>query len=68
MPQQTYKFVTTIDSRGKIEVNVPLAPGTPVEVLVLSPNDDYFLDLVAASTLSLDFWMNEVDDEDWNDA
>ncbi len=68
MPQQTYKYVTTISPHGKIEVDVPLPPGTPVEVLVLSPNDDYFVDLVAAATLRLDFWDNELDDEDWNDA
>ena len=68
MPQQTYKYVTTIGAHGKVELDVPLPPGTPVEVLVLSPNDDYCADLIAATTLSLDFWDNELDDEDWNDA
>jgi hypothetical protein len=68
MSQQAYKFAATINPQGKIEVAVPLLPGTPVEVLILSPTDEQFSDLVGASASSLDFWDNALDDEDWNDA
>ncbi len=67
MSQTAYKFVATVDPQGKIELALPLPPGTPVEVLVLAAEDD-FQDLTAASTTSTDFWDNPQDDEDWNDA
>ena len=68
MSQQAYKFVATINPQGKVEIDVPLPPGTPVEVLILSPPEDTYADLVEAATSSLGFWDNAMDDEDWNDA
>jgi hypothetical protein len=68
MSQQAYKFMATITPQGKVEIDVPLPPGTPVEVLILSLTEDTFSDLVGAATSSLDFWDNGLDDEDWNDA
>ncbi len=68
MSQQAFKFTATIDAQGKVEVAVPLAPGTPVEIVILSPREDSFSDLVAASSSSLGFWDNPLDDEDWNNA
>jgi hypothetical protein len=68
MPQNAYKFQANIGPEGKLELTVPIAEGTCVEVLVLAPRADDFSDLVAASTSSLDFWDNRMDDEDWNSA
>ena len=68
MPQQALKFIATITPQAKVEIDVPLPPGTPVEVLILSPTDDTFIDLVGAAASSLNFWDNALDDEDWNDA
>jgi hypothetical protein len=68
MSHQAYKFDATINPQGKVEVDVPLPPGTSVEVVVLSPGADSFSDLVAAAGSSLDFWDNALDDEDWNNA
>jgi hypothetical protein len=68
MSQQAYKYVATINPKGKVEIDVPLPPGTPVEVLILSPMEDNFSDLVGAAGSSLEFWDNALDDEDWNNA
>ena len=67
MSQQAYKFTATINPQGRIEVTLPLAPGTPVEVLVLTPAEDDLSDLVAAAASSLDFWNHPLDDE-WNNV
>ena len=68
MPQNAYKFEANIGPEGKLELTVPIPEGTCVEVLVLAPEIDDFSDLVMASTSSLDFWDNPIDDEDWNNA
>ena len=68
MPQNAYKFDTVISPNGKVEVSVPLPPGTPVEVLILTPQADEFADLVDAAASSLDFWNNPQDEADWNNA
>jgi hypothetical protein len=68
MTQQALKYAATINPQGRVEIAVPLPPGTPVEVLILSPMEDHFADLVSAAASSLDFWDNALDDEDWNDA
>jgi len=68
MPQSAYKFATSVGPNGKLEVNVPVPQGTRVEVLVLTPSPDNFSDLVAAASVSLGFWDNALDDEDWNNA
>jgi hypothetical protein len=65
---KAYKFAARVGPDGKLEVQVPVAPGTPVEVLVLTPDGDEFQDLVQASESSTGFWDNPLDDEDWNNA
>jgi hypothetical protein len=66
--QKAIKVEATVTADGKIEFTVPLPAGTPVEIVVLVPNDDSCEDLVGAASSSTDFWDNPLDDEDWNDA
>lgn len=68
MPQQAYRFDAQVGPDGKLEVQVPVPPGTRVEVLVITPEVDDFSDLVQAAESSTAFWDNPLDDEDWNNA
>jgi hypothetical protein len=68
MVQKAFKLTATVKADGKLEVPVPLPPGTEVEVLVLAPEDESFEDLARAAGSSTDFWDNPADDEDWNNA
>jgi hypothetical protein len=68
MSQSAFKYQASVGVGGKVEVNVPIRPGTMVEVLVLAPDADDFTDLVSAASAGLGFWDNTWDDEDWNDA
>jgi hypothetical protein len=65
---KAFRYDTTIGPQGKVELSVPLPPGTAVEVVVLTPEEDDFHDLVDAAASSTDFWDNPMDDEDWNNA
>ena len=68
MQQTALKFHTEVKDGGRLELEVPLAPGAHVTVFVVeSPYEDSD-DLVLASQSSLEFWDNPLDDEDWNDA
>ena len=66
MTGNAYRTETTVGPSGKVELNLPLPPGTPVEVIVLVPTVDSFSDLVAAAGSATGFWDNPLDDEDWN--
>ena len=68
MSQIAFKLNADVGLDGKLELKVPVAEGTRVEILVLTPDNDEFADLVAAASSNLDFWNNRWDDEDWNDA
>ena len=68
MVQKAFKLEGTVSAQGKLEVTVPLPPGTPVEIVVLAPEEETFADLVQAAGSSTDFWDNPLDDEDWNNA
>jgi len=68
MDQAAYRYQAQVGPAGKLELQVPLAPGTPVEIVVLPPAADDFSDLVEAAQTSLAFWDNAQDDADWNDA
>ena len=67
MMQKAIKLEATVNAEGKLELAVPLAPGTRVEIVVL-PHKETFDDLIQAAASSTDFWDNPLDDEDWNDA
>lgn len=68
MAQRAYKLAATVNAQGKLELAVPLPPGTPVEVVVLAPDEYGFEDLVQAAASSTEFWDNPEDDEDWNNG
>jgi hypothetical protein len=65
MPQIAYKYDAEIGPGGKVELEVPLAEGTQVEVLVLAAPKDNFSDLLDAARSSFDFWTGP-EDEHWN--
>jgi hypothetical protein len=68
MIQNAIRLEATVNAEGKLELAVPLAPGTRVEIVVLTPPQETFDDLLQAAASSTDFWNNPLDDEDWNDA
>ena len=51
MQQTALKYDTDVKDGGRLELDVPFAPGVH--------------DLVLASQSSLEFWDNPLDDEDW---
>lgn len=66
MTGNAFKTDATVGPGGKVEVNLPLPPGTTVEVIVYVPTPDAFSDLVEAAGSVTGFWDNPLDDEDWN--
>ncbi len=62
------KYELEVGDQGRVELNVPYAPGARVVVYVLPEREDGFADLTAAAESTLDFWDNPLDDEDWNHA
>ena len=69
MQQTAYRYDTEIQDDGKLELTrLPFNKGTYVEVILIEREVDDFSDILRASTTSLGFWDNPVDDEEWNDA
>ena len=68
MQQSPLKYDTEVKPGVRVELDVPLPPGSRVTVLVIECDNGAFSDLLAASQSSLDFWDNPFDDEDWNNA
>jgi hypothetical protein len=68
MHQAAFKVDAVVGEGGRLEVTIPVAQGTPVEVLVLAPPRNEFSDLVEAASSSLDFWNNPEDEAAWNNA
>ena len=67
-PEAVLKYEVEVGDQGRVELNVPFAPGARVVVYVRRENGEDFADLTAAAESSLGFWDNALDDEDWNDA
>jgi hypothetical protein len=63
-----FRFESDVTEQGTVTLQLPLPPGTRVEIMVLAPEMDDFSDLVQAASTSTDFWDNPWDDEDWNNA
>ncbi len=63
--QTALKYDVQVKENGHIELEVPFPAGAHVTVFVIE-SGDRFIDLLAASESSLDFWNNPLDDEDWN--
>jgi hypothetical protein len=73
MPQPNLTFSTQVTPDGRIDLAVPLPPGSEVRVLVVQRTgtgngEDLIRDFTTASLTSMSFWDNPQDDEDWNDA
>lgn len=66
MTGNAIKTAATVGPNGRVELDLPLPPGTSVEVIVFVPAPDDFSDLVRAAASSTSFWDNPLDDEDWN--
>jgi hypothetical protein len=66
MTGNAFKTAATIDPDGRLQLELPIPPGTRVEVIVFVPAPDDFSDLVSAAGSVLGFWDNPQDDEDWN--
>jgi hypothetical protein len=67
MAHRAYKRSAEVLPGGKIEVSLPLPPGTRVEVVVLAEEEDW-ADLLDAAASSTGFWDNPRDDAEWNNA
>jgi hypothetical protein len=67
-PQTALKFEVEVLESGRVEINVPFAPGARVVVFVIPEPQETFGELLAAAESSLAFWDNPLDDEDWNNA
>jgi len=65
MQQTALKYDAEVKDDGRLELNVPLAPGSHVTVFVIGSPNGAVQDLLLASQSSLEFWDNPLDDEDW---
>ncbi len=68
MQQTALKYDIEVKDGGRLELDVPLAPGVHVTVFVIESRNEVVQDLLLASQSSLEFWDHPLDDEDWNDA
>ena len=68
MQQTALKYDTEVKEGGRVELDVPLAPGVHVTVFVVESTNGAFHDLLSASQSSLAFWDNPFDHQDWNKA
>ena len=50
MNPTTFRVATAVGPEGKIELKLPIAEGTPIEVVVLMPREDDFSDMVHAAS------------------
>jgi hypothetical protein len=66
MTGDAFRTAATIGPDGRLQLEVPLPPGTSVEVIVFVSGPDDFSDLVSAAGSVLGFWDIPQDDEDWN--
>jgi hypothetical protein len=57
------QYEVEVGEQGQIQLQVPFQVGQKIVVLVMEPLQDN--DLVAASTSSLAFWDNDIDDAQW---
>ncbi|MFL5802414.1 MAG: hypothetical protein ACJ8CR_11835 [Roseiflexaceae bacterium] len=67
-PQTALKYEVEVRDQGRVEVQVPFAPGARVIVFVVPEPPETFDEFMVAAESSLAFWDNPLDDEDWNNA
>ncbi len=64
-----WRYDVEVLGEGRVELQVPFPQGSHIVVYVTEePAAESFADLLAASSTSLDFWDNALDDEDWNNV
>jgi hypothetical protein len=68
LSQSPLQYEVEVGEQGQIQLQVPFSVGQKIVVLVMEPLQDNVNDLVAASTSSLAFWDNDIDDAEWNHA
>lgn len=66
MPRTALKYDVKVAANGKVELAVPLSPGTRITVFVVEEIEDVIYDLTQAAQSSLAFWDNPWDEKDWN--
>jgi hypothetical protein len=64
--QSPLQYEVEVGEQGQIQLQVPFNVGQKIVVLVMEPLQDYIPDLATASTSSLAFWDNDIDDAEWN--
>lgn len=68
MQQIALKYDTEVKDGGRVDIDVPLAPGVQVTVFVIESPNGVGPDLLAANQSSLEFWDNPLDDEQHYDS
>jgi hypothetical protein len=67
--QPPLQYEVEVGEQGQIQLQVPFSAGQKIVVVVIEPSPPDDLNaLAAASTSSLSFWDNPIDDEEWNHA
>jgi hypothetical protein len=68
-PLAAWRYDVEVRDEGRVELQVPFPRGSHLVVYVTEELAlESFDDLIAASSTSVDFWENALDDEDWNNA
>lgn len=62
------QYEVEVGEQGQIQLQVPFKAGQKIVIQVIEPRPDSISDLVTASTSSLAFWDNAIDDAEWNHA
>jgi hypothetical protein len=62
------QYEVEVGEQGQVNIQVPFSSGQKITVLVMQSQLETTQDLVAASTSSLAFWDNAIDDAEWNNA
>ncbi len=69
LPLTAWRYDAEVMAEGRVELQVPLQPGSHIVVYVSEePAVEAVDGLLAAASTSMDFWDNALDDEDWNNA
>ena len=66
--ESSFRYDLDLPPDGRIELQVPLPPGSHLTVYVVERGESGTDDILAAAQSSAGFWDNPEDDEDWNNA
>ncbi|NJM48710.1 MAG: hypothetical protein HC860_23205 [Alkalinema sp. RU_4_3] len=68
VPITPLQYEVEVGEQGQINLQVPFSTGQKITILVMQSQPEATQDLVAASSSSLAFWDNAIDDAEWNNA